>query len=299
MSEQIKTVALAADEITFKKQSAFKETWRRMRKSPSAMIGLVVVTLLILSAVFADVIVNYDKAIEQNPRNRLKPPSAEHIFGTDLYGRDLFARVVHGGRVSLSIGFISTVVSLAVGLFFGAAAGYYGRKVDDVIMRLTDILNVIPTILLSLAIVSSLGPGMRNLIIAISISRIPAFIRIIRSAVMSVVDMEFIEAARAGGGRDIRIILKHILPNSMGTIIVQTTMNISQMILQAATLSFIGMGVEPPRPEWGFMLNEGREFMRTSMYLLVFPGACIILAALSLNLLGDGFRDALDPRLKS
>ena len=298
MGEQ--NTAVTPDNImTFKKQSAFKETWRRMRKSAAAMIGLVVVVLMILSVIFADVIVSYNKAIEQNVAIRLKSPSKENIFGTDLYGRDVFARIIHGGRVSLSIGFISTFISLVIGLFFGAAAGFYGGRTDDVIMRFTDVSSVIPTILLSLAIVSSLGPGMRNLIIAISISRIPVFIRIIRSAVMGVVDMEFIEAAKAGGGKDIRIILTHILPNSMGTIIVQTTMNISTVILQAAVLSFIGMGVEPPRPEWGYMLNEAREYMRTSMYLLVFPGSCICLAALSLNLLGDGLRDALDPRLKS
>ena len=284
---------------SFKKQSFWKETWRRMRKNKSAMIGLAIVVIMLLAIILADVIAPYELAIKQNLKNRLQPPSAEHIFGTDSYGRDELARILHGGRISLSIGFITSVLALAVGGMLGAIAGYYGGMTDSIIMRIFDVFMAIPTILLALAIVSALGSGMTNLVIAITISRIPIFVRVIRSAVLGLVDMEFIEAAKAGGVGDLRIIMTHIIPNSMGTILIQTTMSISTMILQAATLSFIGMGVQPPKPEWGYMLSEAREFMRGSSYLLIFPGVCICLAALGLNLLGDGFRDALDPRLKS
>jgi len=177
--------------------------------------------------------------------------------------------------------------------------GYFMGLVDEVIMRLMDVLTSIPSLLLSLAIVSALGPGIRNLMIAITVSRIPAFVRIVRSAVLNIVDQEFVEAARAGGATDTRVILRHIIPNAAGPIIVQATMSISMLILQAAGLSFLGMGVQPPRPEWGAMLNEAREFMRVAPHMMIFPGIAIVLSALSFNLVGDGLRDALDPKLKT
>jgi len=282
----------------YKKESQWKEIWRRMRKNRAAMIGLCIFTFIVLVAVFADVIVPYDYGITNAARDRLQPPSAAHLFGTDGYGRDIFARVVHGSRVSLMIGLSTTVFSLVVGGLLGAAAGYYGGKVDDIIMRACDIVMSIPGILLALAIIAALGASTINLLIAITISSVPGSVRLVRSTILTVVEQDFIEAARSYGSSDMRIIVKYILPNAIGPIIVSTTMSIASMILSAAGLSFIGMGIQPPQPEWGAMLSEARQYMTTSPYMLYFPGIAIVMTALSLNLFGDGLRDALDPKLK-
>jgi peptide/nickel transport system permease protein len=263
------------------------------------MIGLVIISIFALLAIFADVIVPYENAVRINARVRLQGPSAEHIFGTDAFGRDVFARVLHGSRVSLTIGLFTTFFSVIVGGMLGATAAYYGGKLDELIMRFMDVLTCIPTILMALSIVAALGANMRNLLIAITIASVPGFTRLIRAVVLSVSEQDFIEAAKSYCTRDFRIILKYILPNAMGPIIVQATMSIAGMMLTAAALSFIGMGIQPPAPEWGAMLSEARQFMRTSPYLLVFPGVSILLSALSLNLVGDGLRDALDPKLRN
>ena len=281
-----------------KKNSQVKEIWRRLKKNKSAMVGLTILVIFALLAIFADVIVPYEKAIEQNGAVRLQGPSAEHWFGTDAFGRDTFARILHGSRVSLSIGFATIGISLVIGGFLGAAAGYYGGKIDNLIMRIMDVFMCIPAILLALAIVAALGAGMRNLLIAITIANVPSFVRLIRSVILTVVENDFIEAARSYGAKDMRIIVKYILPNAMGPIIVQATMGIAGMILSAAGLSYMGMGIQPPAPEWGAMLSEARDYMRTSPYLLYFPGFAILISALCFNLLGDGLRDALDPKLK-
>lgn len=282
----------------YKKESQWKEIWRRMRKNRAAMIGLCIFTFIVLVAIFADVIVPYDFGIANAARERLQPPSATHLFGTDGYGRDIFARVVHGSRVSLMIGLSTTVFSLVFGGLLGAAAGYYGGKVDDIIMRACDIVMSIPGILLALAIIAALGASTLNLLIAITISSVPGSVRLVRSTILTVVEQDFIEAARSYGSSDMRIIIKYILPNAVGPIIVNTTMSIASMILSAAGLSFIGMGIQPPQPEWGAMLSEARQYLTTSPYMLYFPGIAIVLTALSLNLIGDGLRDALDPKLK-
>lgn len=282
----------------YKKQSQGKEIWRRMRKNRAAMIGLVIFTIIVLVAIFADVIVPYEYGITNVAQERLQPPSGKHLFGTDGYGRDIFARVVHGSRVSLMIGLSTSVFSLVFGGLLGAAAGYYGGRVDDIIMRSCDIVMSIPGILLALAIIAALGASTVNLLIAITISSIPGSVRLVRSTILTVVEQDFIEAAHSYGAKDMRIILKYILPNAIGPIIVNTTMNIASMILSAAGLSFIGMGIQPPQPEWGAMLSEARQYMTTSAYMLYFPGIAIVLTALSLNLIGDGLRDALDPKLK-
>ncbi len=281
------------------RESKAKEIWRRFRKNKGAMIGLVIFIALILVAILADVIVDYDVCITIDIPNRLQKPGNGHIFGTDSYGRDIFARIVHGARYSLGIGLAATFMSLIIGGTLGTIAAYYGGIVDTIIMRFNDILVAIPVLLLGLAIVSAIGASVLNLIIAITVGRIPFFIRVIRAAILGLVDQEFVEAARAGGVRDFGIITKHIVPNAIGTILVQTTMSISFVILQAATLSFIGMGIQAPTPEWAYMLSEAKEFMRGSSYMMLYPGACICLAALSCNLVGDGLRDALDPRLKN
>jgi peptide/nickel transport system permease protein len=282
-----------------KKHSRSKEIWRRLRKSTPAMFGLVVLSILILTAAFAEQIVLYSAALDIVPAERLQPPSAQHIFGTDAYGRDLFARVLHGARRSLSIGILATAGGLFFGWIIAAIACYNGGRVDTIVMRFMDMIASVPMTLMALAVVAALGPTIQNLIIAIAFARIPTFARIIRSSMLTVVDTEYIEAAHAGGASAIRIILKHITPNVSSTMIVQTTMSTAQLILIAASLSFLGLGVQLPTPEWGALLSEAREFMRTTPYLMVFPGAFMVLTSLSLNLLGDGLRDALDPKLKT
>ncbi len=282
-----------------RKKSKFHDIFRQLRRNVPAMIGLVIICLLVLMALFADVIVDYDvDVIGMNPSEQFQPPSAEHWFGTDNYGRDLFARVVYGSRISLQLGVITTAACLVIGGLLGAIAGYYGGLVDSIIMRILDTLMAIPAVLLSLAIVASLGPGLRNLMIAITISRIPGFARVIRSSILTVVGQEYIEAAKSCGTSEARIILRHILPNALGPIIVQSTMTIAQNILAAAGLSFIGMGIAPPMPEWGSMLSEAREYMRYVPHMAIFPGLALALSALSFNLLGDGLRDAFDPKMK-
>ena len=281
-----------------KKSSRSLEAWQRLTKNTGAVIGLIILVVFILTAIFANQICPQELITFQDSSVRLQPPSAEHIFGTDAYGRDLFTRVVYGSRISLTIGLFTAFFALIIGGVLGAAAAFYGGRVDEIIMRIMDIFTAIPGTLLALAIVAALGASMVNLLVAITVSSIPGFVRLIRSTVLTVVESDFVEAARACGTLDSRIIVRHILPNAIGPIIIQTTSSISGMILQASGLSFIGMGVQPPTPEWGSMISESREFMRQCPYLMIFPGVCIILAALSFNLIGDGLRDALDPRLR-
>lgn len=281
-----------------KKNNQMKEIWRRFRKSKTAMLGLILLAFVILIAIFADLIVPYSEAVTQSSM-RLQGPSADHWFGTDNLGRDVFARVVHGSRYSLWIGVSTSVLSLIIGGLLGAAAGYYGKTIDNVIMRLTDVVMTVPPILLSLAVVAALGANLRNLLIAITISCVPSMVRMVRSVVLTVVDQDYIEAAKSYGSSDIRVILKYVIPNALGPIIVTTTMNVAAMILSAAGLSFLGMGVQPPSPEWGALLSDARQFMFSAPYLLYFPGVFIVIAALSFNLAGDGLRDALDPKLKN
>lgn len=282
-----------------KKNSQAKEVWRRFRKSKTAMLGLFLLAFVILIAIFANVIVPYDRAIAQDAVNRLQAPSAAHLFGTDELGRDLFARVIHGSRYSLLVGISTSVFSLIIGGLLGAIAAYYGGWVDNVIMRITDVIMTVPPILLSLAVVAALGANLRNLLIAITVSCVPSMLRMVRSTVLSVVDEDYIEAARSYGASDMRIILKYVIPNALGPIIVTTTMNVANMILSAAGLSFLGLGVQPPSPEWGALLSAAETYMFQAPHLLYIPGVFIVIAALGFNLAGDGLRDALDPKLKN
>lgn len=280
-----------------KKNSQIKEIWRRFRKNKTAMLGLCLLIFVLCIAIFADVITPYENAIAQSSE-RLSAPTASHIFGTDELGRDLFARIVHGSRYSLLIGISTSVLALVIGGLLGAIAAYYGGWVDNVIMRLTDVVMTVPPILLSLAVVAALGGSLRNLLIAITISCVPSMLRLVRSVVLGVVDEDYIEAARSYGSSDIRIILKYVIPNALGPIIVTTTMNVANMILSAAGLSFLSLGVQPPAPEWGALLSDAKTYMFTAPHLLYIPGIFIVIAALSFNLAGDGLRDALDPKLK-
>lgn len=283
----------------YKKQSQWKEVWRRLKKNRSAMAGLAVIIMICMVALFADVLADYEaQAITQHVSERLQKPSAEHWFGTDEFGRDIFARCVHGSRVSLMMGLLSTVLSFSLGLLLGAIAGYYGGMVDSVIMRIMDMLLCIPSILLALVIVAALGTSIPNLLLAITIGNAPSFARMIRASIITVANQEYVDAARICGTRDSRIVLRHIIPNTMGPIIVQATMSVAGCITATAGLSFVGMGIQAPRPEWGAMLSSGREFMRYYPHLVIIPGMFIVITALAINLFGDGLRDAMDPRLK-
>ncbi|GAU79783.1 ABC transporter permease [Fusibacter sp. 3D3] len=275
------------------------EIWRRFKKNKAAMLGLGLLMIILFLAIFADLLMPYEKAITQVGANRLLTPSFEHPFGTDHLGRDFAARVIHGSRYSLLIGISTSFISLIIGGLLGAFCGYYGGRFDNIVMRLMDVIMSVPPVLLSLAVVAALGANLRNLLIAITVSCIPSTVRLVRSVVISVADQDYIEAALSYNASDFRIILKYILPNAMGPIIVNTTMSIAVMILSAAGLSFIGMGVQPPAPEWGALLSEARQYMFKAPYLLYFPGIMILIAALSFNLVGDGLRDALDPKLKN
>ena len=290
---------MAATKAAPKKRSQFEEVWRRLKKNKMAMVGLALVIFLILLAVFADFLFDYEEVvIKQNTQIRLQGPSAEHWFGTDEFGRDILARLVHGGRISLVVGVIAVAIALTIGGTLGAISGFFGGTVDMVISRLMDVLLAVPSLLLSITIVSALGPSIINLMIAIAVSSVPGYARIVRSSVMTVRDNEFVEAAKAIGANDAQIIASHILPNCLAPIIVQVSLKVASAILSTSGLSFLGLGVKAPTPEWGSMLSGGRAYLRNAPHLTVFPGLCIMLTILSLNLLGDGLRDALDPKLK-
>ena len=280
-----------------KGNSMWKYTFIRLRRNYLAVAGFVIIALLIATAVFAEKIAPYDYSSQDYMMIR-KPPSAAHLLGTDEFGRDVLSRLVYGSRVSLQVGFIAVSISLAVGGAIGAIAGYFGGVTDNLLMRIMDVQLAIPTILLAIVISSALGPGLLNLMVAVGITHIPNFARLMRASVLSVKGMEYIEAARAMGASHARIILLYILPNSMAPIIVQATLSVANAILFAATLSFLGLGVQPPFPEWGGMLSAARPYLRSNAYLSIFPGLAIMITIVALNCIGDGLRDALDPKQK-
>jgi peptide/nickel transport system permease protein len=283
-----------------KKRSQWQSVWLRFKKNKGAMIGLVIFVILILVAVFADVISNYNGlAIKQNILSRYSAPNKMHLFGTDQYGRDILARIIFGTRISLYVGLITVMSALLMGGTIGAIAGYYGGWIDDTLMRIMDIFLAIPGIILAIAIVAALGQNINNIIIALSISRTPQFARVVRSSVITIKSQEYIEAAHAYGASDTRIIIKYILRNAIGPIIIQATLNMASIVLGISQLSFLGLGIQLPMPEWGSMLSDARQAMRYHPYLVIFPGFAILIAVLSLNLIGDGLRDALDPKLKN
>lgn len=291
--ERDKTSLLKAE------RSRKAEVWRRLQANKGAMLGLVVVVLLILIAVSAGFFMDYDTdVIGQNISQRLQGPSLAHPFGTDDLGRDLLARILYGTRYSLAIGLVSVGLAIIVGVLLGAFAGYYGGLTEDIIMRLTDILAAVPGLLLGAVIVASLGANIVNLMIALGFSAIPQFVRITRASVLTVREQEYVEASRAIGISEWKIIMFHILPNCMSPIIVTATLRVAQNIISASAMSFLGLGVPSPAPEWGALLSAGRNYVRTQSYLTIFPGIAIMITVLALNLLGDGLRDALDPKLR-
>lgn len=281
-----------------KKRSPWRDVWRRLKQNKAAMVGLFIIGLLVFSALFAEVIAPYGYD-EQVLTNRFQLPSRANILGTDHFGRDIFSRIVYGARISLKVGFVAVGIAMVVGGAIGAVAGYYGGMLDNVFMRMIDILLAIPSILLAISIVAALGNSQVNVMIAVGVSSVPSYARIVRASVLSLRDQEFIEAAKAVGTNDFRIITRHIIPNSMAPIIVQGTLGVAGAILSIAGLSFIGLGIQPPTPEWGSMLSSGRQYIRDYWHIMTFPGLAIMITIFGLNLLGDGLRDALDPRLKS
>jgi peptide/nickel transport system permease protein len=288
-----------AEQGVYKRESQMYEIWRRFKKNKGAVIGLALLILILLLLLCADFIVPYEVAIKQNPAKMLEPPSREHILGCDSYGRDVLARVIHGGRTSLSIAIIATICSCVVGCILGAITGYFGGAIDSVIMRSLDIFMSVPDILFTMAIVVAFGSSFTVLLVALTVAYFTNYVRLVRSQVLNLSEQEYVEAARAGGSGSTRIIFSHILPNAIGVIIVNLTLNVAKIILYESTLSFLGLGMPPPQPEWGLMLSEAREYMRKAPYLMFFPAFAIVLCACSVNLVGDGLRDALDPHLKS
>lgn len=277
---------------------AIGEFWKAFRKNKPAIAGTFIVIFFVLLAIFARFIAPQG-INDQNIGIRLQPPSAAHWFGTDDFGRDIFSRIVFGARLSLRVGFLSVVGSIIAGTLLGVIAGYFGRFLDVVISRIFDILLAFPSILLSIAIVAILGPSLNNALVAIAIVNIPVFGRLVRSRVLTVKEEEYVVAARSIGMGDMRIIFHHVLPNSFAPIIVQGTLNIATAILDAAGLGFLGMGAQAPLPEWGKMLSDSREYIQNAPWTVLFPGLAIVLVVVGFNLIGDGLRDALDPRMKN
>lgn len=298
MSEFTPKVDGVAEAKLEKTTGPWREAWVGFRKSKVAVVGAVIVIFFILLALFGP-LVTKEGINEQLMTDRLQPPSSEYWFGTDDFGRDIFSRIIHGARISLSVGFFSVVGSIVVGSFLGIIAGYYGRWIDTIISRIFDIMLAFPSILLAIAIVSVLGPSLRNALIAIAIINVPNFGRLIRSKVLSIKEDEYITAAKAIGMKDFRILFSHILPNSMAPVIVQGTLAIATAILEAAALGFLGLGAEAPYPEWGKMLADSKDYLQNAPWTMIFPGIAIMLTVLGFNLMGDGLRDALDPKMKS
>ena len=276
-----------------------QEIWHRFLKNKGALLGLIVLIILILVALTVDIWLPQEKIVGQNIVNKLQGPSKEHWFGTDELGRDLFWRTIYGTKYSLAIGFVAVLVSAIIGVPLGAIAGYFGGKVESIIMRITDIFSAIPPILMAIAIVSVLGRTTFNLMLSVGVSHFSNFVRVTRAAVLTVKNEEYIEASRALGKNDFYIINKHVLPNCLSPIIVQLTLRVAGSIISASSLSFLGIGIKPPTPEWGALLTAGKTFIGGYSYLCLFPGLAIMITVLAFNLVGDGLRDALDPKLKN
>lgn len=276
----------------------WRDAWKAFRKNKTAMLGLCIIVFFVLIALLAPLIAPYGYK-DQELVNRLKAPSSAHWFGTDDLGRDLFTRVLYGARISLWVGFFSVIGSIVVGTFLGVLAGFYGKWVDMIISRMFDILLAFPSILLAIAIVAILGPSLQNALYAIAIVNIPTYGRLVRAKVLSLKSEEYITAARAIGMKNSRILFSHILPNSLTPIIVQGTLGIATAIIEAAALGFLGLGAQPPDPEWGKMLSDSRQFIQKAPWTVWFPGLSIMLTVLGFNLMGDGLRDILDPRMKN
>ncbi len=296
MSAKTETVTAPGTEEV-KKRSQWADVWRRLRRNKLAMLGMIIVLILILIAVFANFLAPYKyDAIDLT--NRFQMPNAKHLLGTDNYGRDILSRLIYGGRISLLVSILAVIISVGLGSIIGALSGYFGGKTDTVIMRLIDVLQAIPGTLLAVCVSALLGGGVWQTAIAIAISGIAPSCRMMRATALSIRDQEYIEAAQACGAGTMRTILTHVLPNCLAPIIVDTSLRLGGNIMMISSLSFIGLGVQPPTPEWGAILNAGREFIREFWPMITFPAIFIALTMLGFNIFGDGLRDALDPKLK-
>ncbi len=298
MADPVEHIEEVAEEKAHSTTSPWRETWKEFKKNKIAVAGMSIVLFFILLAIFAPFITK-EGINEQVMADRLQSPSAQYWLGTDDFGRDIFSRVIHGARISLWVGFSSVIGSVVIGSLLGIIAGYYGRWVDTIISRFFDIMLAFPSILLAIAIVAVLGPSLRNALIAIAIVNVPNFGRLIRSKVLSIKEDEYIMAAKGIGMKDSRILLSHILPNSMAPVIVQGTLAIATAILEAAALGFLGLGAQAPSPEWGKMLADSKNYIQSAPWTMIFPGLAIMLTVLGFNLMGDGLRDAMDPRMKN
>ena len=281
-----------------KKRSRLAEVWRRLKKNKLAIVSLIILILLFIVAIIAPYIAPYSYE-ETDYSQSFAGPSSEHLLGTDRLGRDILSRLLWGSRQSLQMGLYSTVLAAVLGIIIGSIAGYYGGVVDNLLMRFLDIYQGIPMFLLCVTLAAVLGPSLRNAVIAIGISSVPLFARLMRASVLTIGEAEYIESARAISMSNTRIIMKHLIPNAISPLIVSITMNMGSAVLAGAGQSFIGLEIEAPMPEWGAMISDARSFLRGHGMLAVYPGICIMVTVLAFNLLGDGLRDALDPRLKN
>lgn len=270
---------------------------RRFLRHRGATIGLVVMAVIVVLAILGPSLSPYDP-LQVSPRVQLQAPTAEHPFGTDQFGRDVATRMLHGATLSLQMGFIAVFLAVVAGVAIGLPTGYYGGRTDMVSMRLIDILMAFPSILLALSIVSILGPSLENAMVAVSIAFIPQYVRLVRGSTLTMREMPYVEAARVVGSRDLSIMVRNILPNLLGPIVVVATLGVATAIIVGSSLSFLGLGAQPPTPEWGAMLSDGRNFIRVAPWLSIFPGLAIMVTVLAINLIGDGLRDVLDPRMR-
>lgn len=282
-----------------KKRGLWADAWLRLRKNKTAVLGMVMLAIILVTCLAAPLFIDYNTdVIGIDIMNRLKFPAPGKLLGGDELGRDVFARIIWGGRISLFVGVASVAIASTIGTALGALAGYYGNKLDTVIMRGLDVFMAIPSMLLMITLVSIMEPTIMNLTLAISVGFIPGKARLIRAQVLRIKDLEYIEAVKVQGASDLRVILQHILPNAISPVISSFVMNIPGGIMTISGLSFIGLGVQPPDPEWGSMLASGRAFIRDAWHITAFPGVAIVFTIIALTLVGDGLRDALDPRMK-
>ena len=301
MSERVSTLsnpaADPADSPVLRKQrSLWGDAWRRLRRNPGSMVGLALLIIIITAAIVAPLITRYDP-IEIVASERLKPPSAQYWFGTDSFGRDIYTRIVYGARISLTVGIISVGIAALIGVTAGMIAGFFGGRTDTLIMRFADITLAFPGILLALVVIAILGPSLYNAMIAVGISAAPVYARVARGMVLKVKAEPYVESTICIGAPSSRILLRHVLPNILGALVVVATLGVAGAIIAGAALSFLGLGAKPPTPEWGLILSEGRGYLRHAWWITTFPGLAIMVTVLSINLLGDGLRDALEPRM--
>lgn len=273
-----------------------RRNWNRFKKNRAALIGLGLVIVEVILAVFAPLVAPYNP-VKMDLRAARQPPSSGYLLGADELGRDVLSRIIYGCRISLTLGLVSVSIGLSFGMLLGGPSGYFAGRLDIVVMRFIDVLMSFPTILLAILVVTVVGPGLYNAMLAVGVAQVPLYARLIRGLILKLKEKEFVDAARALGVSNSRIIIHHILPNCLSPLLVQATLNIASAILSAAALGFLGLGAQPPTPEWGAMLSKGRLYMRVAPHITIFPGLAIMLTVLAFNLMGDGLRDAMDPRM--